>query len=115
MTLTTSACWLFWLFVVFKISPSEATWFASAAFFTTLSLALVGTLSTLGFLMRTIAHKQSTMHARVLISFRQAVLLTSVLIVSMALLHMQLFTLMNTGILVVLAALVELVSIKITK
>ncbi len=115
MTLTTSTCWLFWLFVLLKMNPQQGSWLAPAAFFTTLGLAFLGTFSTLGFLVRIWAHKQASMHDRVVISFRQGLLLTTVLTVSLALLHVQRFTITHVGILMVLAVLTELISIKMKR
>ncbi len=115
MTLTTSVCWLFWVFVLFTMNPVAGSWFAVAAFFTTLSLALLGSLSTLGFLLRSVTKKQSKIHDRVLISFRQSMWLTIILTVSLALLHMQLFTVVNGFLLVGSGALAELLSIMLSK
>ena len=115
MILTTSTCWLFWLFVLFKISPLVGEWFPATAFFTTLSLALWGSLSTLGLLARIITKKQRTVHDRVLISFRQGLWLTIIIAASLALLHARLFTPLHILLLIGSMVLAELLSVMVTR
>lgn len=78
--------WATWLFVLFMVNPFEAGIIGFSLFYIALALALVGTLSLVGFGIRMLLYKQEVVVLReVATAFRQACLLTLMLIGSLLL------------------------------
>lgn len=83
MTVLTLVCWLAWVLVLFLINPEEAGLIGEILFYFSLFLAVLGTLSLLGFIIRA-RFKKGPVFKQVETSFRQAfwlsVLLTGILV-----------------------------------
>ncbi len=106
MAIGTALCWVVWFLVISNINPSAAGLIGFLLFYISLFLALTGTISVIGFLIRKKIDKNDTVifhHVRH--TFRQG-LLISALVLSALLL--QQFKMLNwlTGILVVVLFLI---------
>jgi hypothetical protein len=77
MALATVLAWLSWVFVLFRIDPTEAGFASIILFYSTLFLAFVGSFATLGTLFRSRIQKGGQVLSRdVRIAFRHAVLVS---------------------------------------
>lgn len=75
MGLATFLAWIGWFFVLFRIDPAEAGWMSILLFHVALGLALVGSLTTAGVLIRARKAVHQTLLSReVKMAFRHAVL-----------------------------------------
>jgi len=91
MSISSLACWLFWVFVIFFVSPEETGLIGFVLFYFSLFLAIVGTAAIIGFIIRARFLKKGPVFKNVESSFRQGVWI-SLLIVG-------LFLLQNLGVL----------------
>jgi len=91
MSILTIICWLFWVFVIFFVNPEETGLIGFILFYFSLFLAMVGTTTIIGFIIRTRFIKKEPVFKRVETSFRQGIWL-SLLVVG-------LFLLQNLGVL----------------
>ncbi|MSR85239.1 hypothetical protein EXS71_02260 [Candidatus Uhrbacteria bacterium] len=77
MILATLIAWGGWLFVLFTVDPQEAGFVGAILFYTTLFVALVGSMTTMGLLYRIILRKRQPVLAReVKIAFRHSIMLS---------------------------------------
>ena len=101
-------CWLAWFFVLGSLDPSQAGFFGFLFFYASLFLALSGTFSVIGFLIKKIILKndQIVFH-HVKNTFRQGILLAMVIILGLILLQVKLLTWWDAILLVMLFAAIE--------
>jgi hypothetical protein len=93
--------------IIFTVDPSAAPTIVFAVFYASLFLALTGTLSIVGFLLRIfLLRKQLVVSRHVAISFRQAVLLALLIVIALFLRSRSLLTWWNA--LLIVAALTVL-------
>jgi hypothetical protein len=84
MGLGTGLAWMAWIIILQTMNPDEAGILGLIFFFTTLFLALVGTISMLGLLYRIGIRKRTDMVMReVRVAFRHALLLSSLSIMAL--------------------------------
>jgi len=112
MTLITFIAWGGWVYVLFMIDPSEAGWLGLALFYITLFAALIGTFAVSGALYRVlILRRKEVVSREVRITFRHAVMVSLIGIVSLALSAKDLLqTWMLVGMIVV-AGVIEYISL----
>ena len=85
MTFSTLAAWSAWVVVLNAIDPTESGWLGFLLFYSTFTIAFFGSLSLLGIAVRFWA-KQETLPVRITLkAFRQALLLTTLFVVSLLL------------------------------
>src|SRR3989338_511373 len=110
IVLATILAWLGWSLVIVNFSPEQAEVTVFLLFYALLFLACLGTLSLLGLWLRKLFTKQKViMRVVAMKSFRQAVILSAVLVISLWLQAMRVLTWWNILLLIVLAVVVELV------
>jgi hypothetical protein len=80
MSISAVFCWAIWIFVLFMIDPTTAGILGFVFFYLSLFLSLVGTMSVLGLLLRKKFGKEEAVFRTVTTSFRQATLLSLLLI-----------------------------------
>ena len=83
MTVLTVICWVIWVLVLVLINPQQSDLIGFVLFYFSLFLALLGTISIFGFLIR-VWLKKKPIFKQVEIAFRQAIwlgLLVSVIFV----------------------------------
>lgn len=75
-------CWLAWFFVIYSFDPGLAAWWVFIFFYASLFLALVGTISVIGFLIKQRLIKQDDVVFRhVRRTFRQSLILAGLIII----------------------------------
>ncbi len=108
MSIGALICWLAWFFVLGSIDPKQAGFFGFLFFYSSLFLALSGTFSVIGFLIKKIILKddQIVFH-HVKNTFRQGVLVALIIISGLILLQTDLLTWWNAILLVLLFFAIE--------
>ncbi len=76
MGLSTALCWLGVFSIVSIVDPLEGGILGFLLFYSALSLALIGTFSALGMIVRSALRRQEAVSRHVSVSFRQSLLLT---------------------------------------
>ncbi len=112
MVLATAIAWLGWSLVLLNFDPSEGGTAVFLLFYSFLFLAFLGTLSVLGLWWRQGGSKDRGLaRTRVMESFRQAVVWSGVFILALWLQSMRVLTWWNMLLLIILAAVIELVTL----
>ena len=111
MALATVGAWAGWVVVLVSINPSSAGWLGFLFFYLTLAIALIGTISICGAGIRVWFKREELISRHVSRSFRQSILLSSLVIGSLILSSHGLFTWWVMTLLVATVGLVELVFI----
>ncbi|MBI4598756.1 hypothetical protein HY734_00995 [Candidatus Uhrbacteria bacterium] len=104
----TLAMWFAWGYVLFGIDPTTAGFTAFVFFYLTLFVALLGTFTLATTTVRRHMRKDELVSRHVLVSFRQGVLFSLLLIASLALLARGLLTWWNILLLVAIVSALEL-------
>lgn len=108
MSVGAAICWLAWFFILGSIDPQQAGFFGFLFFYCSLFLALAGTFSVIGFLIKKIILKddQIVFH-HVKSTFRQGMLVAAVIVLGLVLLQTNLLTWWNGILLILLFAVIE--------
>lgn len=110
MLLATVLAWLGFFIIINSFDPTEGSWLVYAMFYSILFLSILGTLSLIGFLSRSIFnHKKSRPRLLAIESFRQAIIFSAVLILALMLQAGRILTWWNMTLLIVLATVLEFV------
>jgi hypothetical protein len=115
MISATLACWGSWIYVLWSVNPQTAGTTGLAIFYGSLALALTGTGAVVGFFVRFIFLRYKLVKYLVLDSFRQALLFTLLIILSLMLLSYQLFSWLNLFFLIIGLSMLELFMISYRK
>jgi len=108
MSIGTIICWVAWFFVLTGLDPNAAGFLGFLFFYTSLFLALIGTFSVIGFMIRRKILKDDELVFRhVKKTFRQGILLAALVLIVLFLLQIQLLTWWVAILLAVLYAVVE--------
>ncbi len=110
MVLATVIAWLGFSVILSNFDPTQANWVVFLLFYLVLFLALLGTLSLLGFWFRKLWNRQrGVVRVMVTESFRQGIIFSIVLIVALWLQSMRVLSWWNMLILIILASVLEFV------
>lgn len=101
MTIVTLFGWFAWIFVLWTVNPEITNWIGFFLFYTSLFLALAGTATIIGFILRFIVLKEELVFRLVKEAFRQSFLFSGLVIVSLMLLAHDLFSWLNVLLLVI--------------
>ncbi len=74
MSIATFFCWLAWVLVINYIDPTETGLLGFVFFYSSLFLAVLGTMSVLGFAVRIKIFKDEIVYKQVGTAFRQGVM-----------------------------------------
>ena len=108
MSVASSLCWLAWFFIILSTDPNHASAVIFLFFYISLFLAIVGTFSVIGFLIKIkIIKNDAVVFRHVKKTFRQSILLAGLFILALFLLQKDLLTWWNTIILVLLFIVLE--------
>ena len=108
MSLGTALCWAALVFIVGSINPFDASAQVIIFFYFSLFLAILGTFSVAGFLVRRLLVKNDEIVFRhVKKTFRQSIVVSSFVIVALLLLHKGFLTWWNSIILILLFVVIE--------
>lgn len=93
MTIGTCLCWIAWFFVILYSSPTEGNLLGLVFFYLSLFLAVVGTFSVIGFLIRRRMIKNDEIVFRhVRHTFRQSIIVALVIVIALILLSINYLT-----------------------
>ena len=108
MTLGTLICWVAWVFVIFNLDPYQAGFISFLFFYASLFLALLGTFSVCGFLVRRRLLKDDEVVFRhVKKTFRQGIIFSVFILLVLFLLQLKLLAWWNLTLLVLLLVSLE--------
>lgn len=107
MSIATLLCWFGFFMVLVFISPQEIGSLTFLLFYLILALAVTGTLTIIGFLLRKLFNRSELAFEHVKVSFRQAIWLSLILIISLYLQSKQLLAWWNAILLVLGLGLIE--------
>jgi len=108
MIFITLVVWGGWFFLIFKIDPIAAEGMDFLFFYATLAAALIGSLTILGTAGRRLMRPLDLVSRQVLISFRQAFWLTTIIISALFLLANIFFHLWIIALIILIFAFIEL-------
>jgi hypothetical protein len=101
-------CWLAWFFVLSSIDPTQAGFFGFLFFYTSLFLALTGTFSVMGFLVKKIILKNDeVIFHHVKSTFRQGMLVAFIIMAGLILLQTKLLAWWSAIFLILLFIIIE--------
>jgi hypothetical protein len=101
MSVIAALCWLTWSYIAWAVNPEATNWFGFLLFYFSLFLALAGTATVVGFLVRFVALKKELAFRLVREAFRQSFLFASLIIISLMLLSRGLFSWLNLLLLII--------------
>lgn len=108
MSVATLLCSVAWLFVLFSIDPTESNPAGFLFFYMSLWLAIVGSFSVLGFLVRrAIINDDEVVFRHVKQTFRQSIIIASLTILTLLFLAHSLLTWWNVILLVIVGLFIE--------
>lgn len=108
LMLGTLVSWGAWYTVIITVSPQQAGIWGFILFYASITCALVGTFSLLGFLIRMVLLRQELMFHKVAISFRQALFFAILIDCVLVLQSYRLLTWYNLVFLVLILTVAEL-------
>lgn len=110
MALGTVFSWIIWIMVLFNISPVAGGFIGLVAFYLSLFMAILGTFSVIGFLIRrAIVKDDEIVFRHVRHTFRQSLLVATATVLILFLLSKGLLFLWNAAILVVFFIFIEII------
>ncbi len=110
MSIGTLLCWLAWGSIIYSFDPNASGIVGPVFFYASLFLALLGTVSVIGFFVRWLLIKQDDIVFRhVRRTFRQAIIASSLSTLTFLLLHAGLLRWWNSILLLILGFLLEAV------
>lgn len=107
MILGSVLSWFGFFMVLIFINPNEAGGLSFLLFYLILGFASLGTFTVLGFVIRKLFHKDELAFQHVIVSFRQAIWLSLVLVISLFLQSKQLLNWLNAILLILGLGLIE--------
>ena len=108
MILATIACYLAFFSVLYFFDPFTGGILVLLFFYTSLLLALIGTFSILGLIVRLIFTRDRLVFKKVINAFRQSLWFSLLIIISLILFSLNLFAWVNLILLIVAFGLLEL-------
>ncbi len=107
MFLSTIVCWLAFGLILYYVNPYNSGALGLIAFYISLFFASIGTLTIAGFYLRVWFSKNEILFAHVNPSFRQAILLSIILVGSLVLQAFRLLTWWDGSLFVISIVLIE--------
>jgi hypothetical protein len=107
MALGTLLTWGAWVLVIFFLDPATAGWLGFTVFYLALYLALTGSFSLLGLVLRHYILKNELIYQQVTISFRQAFSFSFLVVAALFLQSKQLLTWWNMVFLIIALTFLE--------
>jgi hypothetical protein len=101
--------------VLFRIDPAAAGWLGFTLFYLSLLLTVAGAVSIIGFVIRVYMHRDEMLSRLVVLSFRQAVLLSALAVGALLLHSRNLLSWWNSIVLIIVATVVEFIFITLEK
>jgi len=111
----TAICWTVFLFISSVVNPELTSWLGFALFYLALFMAVSGTASLIGFLVRFVALRHELVFYAVKIAYRQSFMFALFIVVTLILLSQGLFTWLNLFMLIAVFVIAEMVMINSQK
>lgn len=111
MAIATAICWTVFLFVSSVINPETTSGLGFFLFYLALFMALSGTASLIGFLIRFVALRHELVFNAVRVAYRQSFMFALFIIITLILLSQNLFTWLNLIMLIVIFLVSEAIMI----
>jgi hypothetical protein len=108
MLITTVACYLAFLAIIYFFEPSENNVLVLILFYTSAFLCLIGTFSLLGLVLRVFFTSDQLIFRKVITSFRQSIWFALLIIIGLYLKNKDLLVWRNIILLILALALLEL-------
>lgn len=108
MTATTIVAYILVAAIVYNFDPFEAGLIIIIFFYASVMLALIGTFSVLGFLMRHLFDRNGVIFRQVITSFRQSIWLSSLLVISILMYQRGVFSMVTVSLLIIALGILEL-------
>lgn len=105
--ISTLVAWALWVFIVLSVDPVFASFFEVSIFYLALLVAITGTVSGVAVAVRVKTRPQTILFRHVVISFRQALLLGVLIVISLMFLSRGLLNIWSILILILILSLVE--------
>jgi hypothetical protein len=113
--IATAICWTVFLFIASVVNPELTSWLGFALFYLALFMAISGTASLIGFLIRFVALRHELVFYAVKIAYRQSFMFALFIIITLILLSQSLFTWLNLAMLITVFVITEMVMINSQK
>ena len=108
MSIGTFVCWGAWYFVIVNVDPFEGGKMGLFFFYVSLFLALMGSFSVVGFLVRSLVVKSDeALFHHVRHTFRHAILITSLIITALIFFQQKILNLWNGIVLLIFFLVLE--------
>lgn len=107
MLISTALCWFSWALIIVYIDPEKTNFLGFLSFYISFFFALIGTFTLVGFYLRVRFSRNEVLFAHVSPSFRQAILLSIILIGCLLLQSLEILTWWDGGLFVASVGLLE--------
>ncbi len=115
IAIATAICWTVFLFIASVVNPELTSWLGFFLFYLALFMAISGTASLIGFLVRFVALRHELVFYAVKVAYRQSFMFAFFIIITLILLSQNLFTWLNLLMLVAVFVILEMVMIHLQK
>ena len=115
IAIATAICWTVFLFIASVVNPELTSWLGFSLFYLALFMAISGTASLIGFLVRFVALRHELVFYAVKVAYRQSFMFAFFIIITLILLSQNLFTWLNLLMLVAVFVILEMVMIHLQK
>lgn len=115
IAIATAICWTVFLFIASVVNPELTSWLGFALFYLSLFMAVSGTASLIGFLVRFVALRHELVFYAVKIAYRQSFMFALFIVITLILLSQNLFTWLNLLMLVAVFVILEMVMIHLQR
>lgn len=111
MAVLAAICWTIFLFVTSVVNPETTSYLGFILFYLSLFMAVSGTASLVGFLVRFVALRHELVFYAVKIAYRQSFMFALFVVITLILLSYDLFTWLNLVMLLAVFLIMETVMI----
>jgi hypothetical protein len=111
IAIATALCWTIFLFVASVVNPESTSILGFLMFYIALFMAISGTASLVGFLVRFVALRHELAFYAVKIAYRQSFMFALFIIATLILLSQSLFTWLNLIMLIAVFLIAEMIMI----
>lgn len=108
MSATTIVAYVLVAAIVYNFDPFEAGMVIVVFFYASVMLALIGTFSVLGFLLRHLLDRHGVIFRQVITSFRQSIWLSLLLIINILMYQRGVFSMLTVTLLIIALGILEI-------
>lgn len=108
LSVSSGLCWIAWVLTIVNTNPGQGGQSALLSFYISLFVALLGTLTLLGYAARLVLSNNELKYQHIRVAFRQALLVSLLVTAALLLQAIRLLSWWDILLLVVIAALAEL-------